>query len=202
MNTLRQMPGELTVPPPGTPNLSSPGALLRWLAWKQRRVLSYGVTWGTVWMLAQAIVPAALGGGINAAASHDKQALLLWSLAVLALGVTQAGAGIMRHRMAVTNWITAASRIQQLVSRRAAYLGADLPRQVATGEVVAVTANDVERIGSAFDVACRFAGAILSFVAVAVILLLEQPSSAWSWSSACPLVALAVFPLVRPARAP
>ena len=107
-------------------------------------------------------------------------------------------AGILRHRMAVSNWITAASRIQQLVSRRAAYLGGDLPRQVATGEVVAVTANDVERIGSAFDVSCRFAGAIISFVTVAVILLLEQVTLGLVVVVGVPLVALAVFPLVRP----
>ena len=122
----------------------------------------------------------------------------MWSFVVLALGITQAGAGIMRHRLAVTNWITAASRVQQLVSRRAAYLGADLPRQVATGEVVAVTANDVERMGSALDVACRFVGAIISFVAVAVILLLEQTVLGLVVVVGVPLVALAVFPLVRP----
>ena len=56
----------LPVDDPGTPNLTSPGHLLRWLAWKQRRILFFGVLWGTVWMLAQATVPAALGGGINA----------------------------------------------------------------------------------------------------------------------------------------
>ncbi len=188
----------LPVDDPGTPNLTSPGALLRWLAWKQRRILFFGVLWGTVWMLAQATVPAALGGGINATSSHDKSALLFWSLVVLALGITQAAAGILRHRMAVSNWITAASRIQQLVSRRAAYLGGDLPRQVATGEVVAVTANDVERIGSALDVACRFVGAIVSFITVAVILLLEQVTLGLVVVVGVPLVALAVFPLVRP----
>jgi hypothetical protein len=109
----------LPVEDPGTPNLTSPGNLLRWVAWKQRRILFFGVLWGTVWMFAQATVPAALGGGINATASHDKSALLFWSLVVLALGITQAAAGILRHRMAVSNWITGASRIQQLVARRA-----------------------------------------------------------------------------------
>ena len=53
--------------------------------------------------------------------------------------------------------------------------------------MVAVTANDVERIGQRVRRGVpRFAGAIVSFVAVAVILLLDvRPSSAWSWSSAC-----------------
>ena len=188
----------LPVEDPGTPDLTSPGALLRWLAWNQRQILALGVTWGTVWMLAQAVIPAALGGGINAAASGDSTKLAEWALVVLALGITQAGAGILRHRMAVSNWITAASRIQQLVARHAAHLGADLPRQVATGEVVAVTANDVERIGSAFDVSCRLAGAIVSFIAVALILLIEEPRLGAIVVVGVPLVALAVAPLVRP----
>ena len=42
---------------------------------------------------------------------------------------------------------------------------------MSTGEVVTVTANDVERIGSAFDVTARFAGAIVSFLVVAALLI-------------------------------
>ncbi|HTY70806.1 MAG TPA: ABC transporter ATP-binding protein [Actinomycetes bacterium] len=188
----------LPVDDPGTPDLSSPTALLRWLAWQQRRVLGLGVLWGSVWMLAQAAVPAALGGGVNAASSHDRTQLAEWSLLVLALGATQAAAGILRHRMAVSNWIYAASRIQQLVARRAAHLGADLPRQVATGEVVAVTANDVERIGSAMDVCCRFAGAVVSFLTVAVVLLVKEPTLGAVVVVGVPVVALGVTPLIRP----
>ena len=81
----------------------------------------------------------------------------------------------MRHRAAVTNWLTAASRTQQLVARQAARLGGDLSDQVSTGEVVTVTANDVERIGSAFDVTARFAGAIVSFLVVAALLITASP---------------------------
>ena len=71
---------------------------------------------------------------------------------MLGLGLFVAAAGLVRHRYAVTNWITAGSRVQQLLIRRAAHLGADLPKQVATGEVVAASANDVERIGNAYDI--------------------------------------------------
>ena len=85
--------------------------------------------------------------------------------------VRQAAAGVLRHRMAVTNWITAASRTQQLVVRRSTHLGSALSREVATGEVVAVTSSDVEKIGSAFDVFARFVGAIVAFFAVATLLL-------------------------------
>ena len=43
---------------------------------------------------------------------------------------------VVRHRMAVINWLTATFQTQQLVSRKAADLGASLPGQVATGDIV------------------------------------------------------------------
>ena len=68
--------------------------------------------------------------------------------------------------------------------------------------MVAVTANDVERIGSALRRArARFAGAIISFVTVAVILLLEQVTLGLVVVVGVPLVALAVFAARPPARA-
>jgi len=55
----------------------------------------------------------------------------VWTVSVAALSVT-ALAGILRHRKAVNNWIAAASRIQQLVARRASELGGDLVRLLDT----------------------------------------------------------------------
>jgi ABC-type multidrug transport system fused ATPase/permease subunit len=100
--------------------------------------------------------------------------------------------------MAVTNWIAAASRVQQLVARHAVALGADLTAQVATGEVVAVSSNDVERIGGAFDVSARFAGAVVSFLAVTAVLLNASPELGLVVVVGIPVTALAVGPLVRP----
>ena len=77
----------------------------------------------------------------------------------------------MRHRFAVTNWLTAAYRVVQLTGRHAVHLGGTLPRKVSTGEVVAIGTNDISHIGGAMDVTARFSGAIVSFVLVAVILL-------------------------------
>ena len=65
------------------------------------------------------------------------QALLAYAGLMLGLGLVQAVTGIMRHRFAVTNWLTAAYRTVQLVGRQAVHLGGTLPRKVSTGEVVA-----------------------------------------------------------------
>ena len=77
----------------------------------------------------------------------------------------------MRHRFAVTNWLTAAYRTVQLVGRQAVHLGGTLPRKVSTGEVVAIGTNDISNLGQVMDVSARFSGAIVSFLLVAVILL-------------------------------
>lgn len=155
---------------PGVPDLRSALAYLLWTARGQWRTLALGVVWAVTWFGAQAVVPAALGFGVQAA-SEGRQSDVLRAAAVLAvLGAVQAAAGILRHRMAVTNWIAAASRVQQLVVRHTARLGSRITRDVATGEVVAVTSSDVEKIGSGFDVFARFAGAVVAFIGVAIVL--------------------------------
>ena len=77
----------------------------------------------------------------------------------------------MRHRFAVTNWLTAAYRTVQLVGRQTVHLGGTLPRKVSTGEVVAIGTSDLSHLGQVMDVTARFAGAIVSFLLVSVILL-------------------------------
>ena len=183
---------------PGTPTLTSASGYLRWVARKQWRLLAVGVFWGVLWMVAQAAVPAGIGAGVQSASEGDEGGVLRAVGVLLVLGVVQALAGVVRHRMAVTNWITAASRTQQLVVRHAAHLGSDLRSTVATGEVVAVTSSDVEKIGSAFDVLARFIGAIVAFVAVAAVLLHASPMLGAIVLVGIPVLGLAVGPLLKP----
>jgi ABC-type multidrug transport system fused ATPase/permease subunit len=183
---------------PGHPDLTSAGRFLRWVGLQQKRIHALGVLWGVLWMAGQALIPGALGAGIQAISEKDTTAAYQWAGVVLALGLFQAAAGLLRHRMAVTNWITAGSRVQQLVVRQAADLGADRPKLVATGEVVAATANDVERIGSAFDILPRFIGAIVAFFAVAAILVTSNTLLGLIVLIGVPVLTLSVAPLVRP----
>lgn len=188
----------LPLPDPGVPELRSPARFLAWIARAQWDSLGLGILWGTLWMLAQGAVPAALGLAVQSASDHDTHGVLVAAAIVLALGSVQTSAGVLRHRMAVSNWITAASRTQQLVVRRATDLGAHLSREVATGEVVAVTSTDVEKIGSAFDVLARFTGAVVAFFAVAFLLLHTSPLLGTLVLVGVPLLALTVGPLLGP----
>ena len=188
----------LPFPDPGTPDLRSTAAYLRWMAREQWRTLALGVTWGILWMGTMAAVPAGIGAGVQAASEGDEGGVMRAIGVIAVLTTVSAVTGILRHRMAVTNWITASSRTQQLVTRHAAHLGHELRRHVATGEVVAVTSSDVEKIGGAFDVLARFVGAVVAFFAVVVVLMRSSVLIGSVVLVGIPLLGLAVGPLIRP----
>ena len=183
---------------PGNPDLRSPVRFLFWLARMQRSTVAAGGVFGAVWMGAQGLIPAALGGAVNAIVDKHKGGLIAWSLVVFGLGVIQAVAGVLRHRRAVTNFLSAAVRVQQLVTRQAVRLGGDLPRHVDAGEVASLGTTDVQRIARILDVTARGTGAVFSYVVVAVILLFSSPAIGLVLVIGVPLGALAVMPVMRP----
>jgi ABC-type multidrug transport system fused ATPase/permease subunit len=190
---------ELPLADPGTPDLRSPGRYLWWLGKGQMPTLVAGAVSGILWAASQAVVPAMLGAAINSGVvDKNTKALAGWCLALLGAGVVQAVAGVFRHRAAVSNWLTATFRTQQLLARKAARLGVSLQRQVAVGDVVTVTAADVYRIGGAFDVSARAAGAVVSFFMIAVILLWSSVFLGIIVLLGVPLLTLVITPLLRP----
>jgi ABC-type multidrug transport system fused ATPase/permease subunit len=116
---------ELPLAHPGTPDLRSPTRFLVWVARGQLGTLALGILYGVVWMAALAVVPALVGRAIDlGVAEGDTAGLLRWSALILAAGLVSAIAGILRHRVAVVNWLTATYRVQQLLVRQAVRLGA------------------------------------------------------------------------------
>lgn len=165
----------------------------------QWRTLVMGMLFGIVWMSAQAVMPAVIGRAIDrGVAAKDTGELVRWSAVLLAIGLVQASCGIMRHRFAVTNWLTAAYRTVQLVGRQTVHLGGTLPRKVSTGEVVAIGTSDLSHLGQVMDVSARFAGAIVSFLLVSVILLSTSVTLGLVVLVGVPLLMLVVGPLLAP----
>jgi ABC-type multidrug transport system fused ATPase/permease subunit len=162
----------LPVTDPGIPDTRSPARLLLWVGRYQIGTLVAGVLFGIAWMVAQALMPFAIGRAIqDGIVNHDTPALALWTVVLLGLGATQAVAGVMRHRCAVSNWLQASFRLAQVVAHHAARAGPAIRNQLSTGEVVATVSNDAMRAGGAFDITARLAGAIVSYFVVAFILL-------------------------------
>jgi len=184
---------------PGQPDLRTPGRFLWRIAAQQKGTLALGLLWGTVWMVSQALVPVAVGRGIaEGVVVRDDRALLRWSGVVLALALLQAGAGLLRHRAAVANWLQASFRVVQLIGHHTAQTGEALPRTVPTGEVVSTVSNDAMRLGGAYDVSARFAGAIASYAVIAVVLLRISTNLGLLVLVGVPLLTAALAFLVKP----
>ncbi|MFZ5846142.1 MAG: ABC transporter ATP-binding protein [Actinomycetota bacterium] len=184
---------------PGTADHRSPLRFLWWLVLGQWHTMLLAMFFGIVWMVAQAVMPAVIGRAIDEGiAAKDTGALVLWTGTMLGIGLVQAAAGIMRHRFAVTNWLTTAYRTVQLVARQAVDLGATLPKKVATGEVVAIGTSDLSHLGNAMDITARAAGALVSFLVVAVILLRTSVTLGLVVLLGVPLLLVAVGPLLKP----
>jgi ABC-type multidrug transport system fused ATPase/permease subunit len=192
---MRQLP----LADPGTPDVRSPGRYLWWVARGQVPTIIGGVTFGTVWMVAQSVMPAIIGRAIDEGVrAGDASRLWMWALALLGVGLLQAGAGILRHRFAVQNWLIAAYRTVQVVSRHAVRLGATLPRRVSTGEVVSIGSSDLAHVGNTIDVMGRGAGAVVSFFVVAFILLNASVTLGLVVLIGVPALLLLLGPILKP----
>lgn len=193
---------DLPLEHPGVADHRTPGKFLWWLARGQWQTLAGGMVFGILWMSCQAVLPMVLGEAIDAGvAARDTQALLTWAGVLLLIGIGQATFGIIRHRFAVTNWLTAAYRTVQLVTRHAVHLGSTLPRKVSTGEVVAIGSGDISHLGQVMDVTARFAGAVVSFLLVSVILLQTSVTLGLVVLLGVPLLMLLVGPVLKPLQA-
>ena len=184
---------------PGVPDLRSARRFLLWIAREQAGTLAVATVFGVTWMAAQAVLPFALGRALDEGiADEDRGKLWLWAGVLLGIGLLQAGAGLMRHRYAVANFLIGGARIQQLIARQVVHLGAELPRAVSAGEVATATGTDMQRICRVLDIAARFIGAIVAFITVAVLLLVASPVLGAVVVVGVPLLVVTIGPLVRP----
>ncbi|MFJ9823689.1 ABC transporter transmembrane domain-containing protein [Streptomyces sp. NPDC101160] len=181
---------------PGVPDVRSGPRFLLWLGRNQLGGQLKCLLWGLLLQLGIAGLPLGVGLAVQAVVDRDGGRLALGAGLLVVLGVAIATGDAMVHRVSVTNWITAAARVQQLLSRKTAELGSVLTRQVAAGEVVAVSTNDVEKIGWFVEAASRFASAALTLVLVCVGLLLYQPDLGLVVALGVPVLALAALPLL------
>ncbi|MBW8481468.1 ABC transporter ATP-binding protein/permease [Actinomadura sp. PM05-2] len=167
----------------------------------QGRSVVIGAALGVVWMVSQALMPAALGNALDeGVAGRDEGALLGWTGALLGLGAVQALSGLMRHRYAVYNWLSTAYRTVQLVTRQSARLGATLGRRLSAGEVVSVGIADVAHLGDAVDILARGSGAVVAIVVIAALMLAASPPLGLVVLVGVPLVLAVAAPLLRPMR--
>ncbi|KDQ65838.1 ABC transporter transmembrane domain-containing protein [Streptomyces halstedii] len=181
---------------PGDPDVRSGPRFLLWLGLSQLTGQLKALSWGLLHQCAIAGLPLCVGLAVQAVVERSGSGLAWAGALIVALGVLIAVGDTMLHRTAVTNWITAAARVQQLLARKTAELGSALTRRVAAGEVVAVSTGDVEKIGWFVEALSRFAAAAFALVLICVGLVLYLPSLGVLVALAVPVLALAVLPLL------
>ncbi|MFK0220252.1 ABC transporter ATP-binding protein [Streptomyces vinaceus] len=187
---------DLPYPDPGVPDARSGPRFLVWLGRGQLGGQARSLCWGLVHFGGVAGLPYAVGLGVEAVVQRDGNRLLLVGALLALIGLAISVGDAMLHRTAVTNWITAAARVQQLLARKTAELGSALTRRVAAGEVVAVSTGDVEKIGWFVEAVSRFLAAAFSVVAICVGLLFFAPSIGVVVAIGVPVLALSVLPLL------
>ncbi|MGP4001016.1 ABC transporter transmembrane domain-containing protein [Streptomyces sp. 8N706] len=181
---------------PGVPDVSSGFRFMLWLGRRQLGGQVGALLWGTAHMAGVALLPAAVGLAVQAVVDRSGGGLALACGGIAALGALIALGDTMLHRSAITNWITAAARVQQLLARKTTEMGATLTRQVAAGEITAVSTGDVEKIGWFVEALSRFTAAALTSVGVCVALAVYRPELGVVVATGLPVLALAVLPLL------
>lgn len=152
------------------PPTRGPWAYLAWLVWRQRRRVTLGAFLGTAWMVGLVVPPYLLSQAVDALVDADRRVVLAWSAALVVSGAVLAGLGIWRHRTMSQVRMDAAFRTVSVVTAQAVRLGGTLRQRSRAGEVVAIGIGDVWTIGRSLTVTGPGVGAVLAYVAIAVLL--------------------------------
>ncbi|MBX9394564.1 ABC transporter ATP-binding protein/permease [Streptomyces sp. TRM72054] len=186
----------LPYPDPGVPDARSGPRFLWWLGRNQLRGQLVSLAWGLLHFGSVSTLPFCVGFAVQAVVERSGARLALAGGLMALACVGNALGDTFLHRAAVTNWITAAARVQQLLARKATQLGSALTRRVAAGEVVAVSTGDVEKIGWFVEAVSRFTAAAVTIVLVCVGLVVYQPVLGVVVAVGLPVLAVAVLPLL------
>ncbi|MER6186272.1 ABC transporter ATP-binding protein [Streptomyces sp. NPDC001652] len=187
---------DLPYPDPGVPDARSGPRFLWWLFRNQLGGQLRSLAWGLVHFVSVSALPFCVGLAVQAVVDRSGSRLALaGGLLTLACAGSAIGDTFL-HRTAITNWITAAARVQQLLARKASSLGSGLTRRVSAGEVVAVSTGDIEKIGWFVEAVSRFTAAALTVVIVCVGLVVYQPALGVVVAVGLPVLAVAVLPLL------
>ncbi|MHC5903429.1 ABC transporter ATP-binding protein, partial [Streptomyces sp. S6] len=181
---------------PGVPDARSGPRFLWWLGRSQAGGQLKALAWGLLHFPAVSGLPFVVGYAVQAVVDRSGTRLALAGALMLLCGVVTAVGDTFLHRAAVTNWITASARVQQLLARKASLLGSALTRQVSAGEVIAVSTGDIEKIGWFVETVSRFTAAALTVVLVCAGLLVYQPALGVIVAVGAPVVAFAALPLL------
>ena len=185
-------------PLPQPPSIGA-GALLRWLLRRAAVPVALATLAACTSNIIQATVPAFLGQALDAGIENGLNARV-WGIGALlmVLFVVYAVGDTMLSYFGVAAWMRTAFDVDRLVGRQVSATGADLSRQVSTGEVATIIASDAEYLGNLIEHLPALLGAAASFTVVAVLMLRTSVSLGLVVILGMPLVAAIVTLVIRP----
>ncbi|OZM76163.1 ABC transporter ATP-binding protein [Pseudonocardia sp. MH-G8] len=176
--------------------------LLWWLVVQQRGRVAAGSLFGTLSMVVLVLPPYVIARAVDDGIAGGNQAALAgWAGALLAVGCAHAALNVLRHRTMSQVRMDATFRTSEALLAHATRLGAQLPRRVGAGEVVAIGISDVFTVSTTLTIAGPGVGAVIAYVVVAVLLWSVSPVLAAVVVVGVPLFGVLVTPLLRRLRA-
>jgi ATP-binding cassette subfamily B protein len=138
------------------------------LRWTVGGSILAGLAWQGAAITSPLLIRRAVDAGVERGSAH---ALLLACGGIVALGAVEAGAGALRHVLAITNRARADAYTRDAIFRRALELDAHYHDRVGAGELISRASNDSELVARAFDSIGHTMGYVLSIVGISTILL-------------------------------
>jgi ATP-binding cassette, subfamily B, bacterial len=134
-----------------------------------------GLLWQTGAVCAPLVVKYAIDHGI---VPHDHEALLLWLLLLLGVGLLEVCAGAFRHLYAIRNRANSDARVRDALFAHALRLDASYHDRVGPGELLSRASSDSQHIARMMDAIGHTIGYALTVVAVATVMLILDPTLA------------------------
>jgi len=149
-----------------------------------------GLLWQTGAIAAPLIVKYAIDHGI---VPRDHQALLIWLLALLGVGLLEVVAGGLRHIFAIRNRSATDARVRDAIFAHALRLDASYHDRVGPGELMSRASSDSEHVARMMDAIGHTIGYVLTVVAVAIVMLVIDFKLALIVLIPLPLVSVAAW---------
>lgn len=181
------------------PDTRSPLRFLRWVLRQQGPVVAVGVLCGVLWQLPLIAGPWIFGRAIDAGVvGADPAAIVVGAAALLVVTLIGAVFGIALHTLVVRSWLISLYGTTMAVTRKAAQMGHVLPRRSPTGEILSVASSDSDEFGAMTEIIARAGSQLVSFLAVAAIVMVTSPRLGVVVLLAAPVLVGVALPFLRP----
>ncbi|HEY6835318.1 MAG TPA: ABC transporter ATP-binding protein [Gaiellaceae bacterium] len=144
-------------------------AIVRSQAYGVSGAVVSGLLWQTAAVLSPLIVKYALDHGV---VTKDHQALVIWLIVLLGVGLLEVLAGAFRHLYAIRNRSYSDARVRDALFAHALRLDAAYHDRVGPGELLSRASSDSQHIARMMDAIGHTIGYVLTVIAVAIVMLL------------------------------